>query len=136
MIKLKLTSEIITKQAQEKLDKFREENKNPGEEPKDEHNRSAENYRDLGLKVPEDLLAAETRWIKSQEGESPIELLDEDFELILRDVWVRPERILFVTDDFERGSTVYLDTDQILDVAETARQVYNKIEKYNGNTIK
>ena len=127
MIKLHITSEIITAKAQEKLDKFKDE---PRDEPRDEHSRSAEEYRDLGLKVPKDLLAAETRWIKMQEGEVPIELNDEDFQLVIRDAYIRPDEILFFADNFDFGASVFLKSDHVLDVKESARQINNILKKY------
>ncbi len=125
-IKLNLTAvgSVLTEAAENKLE--------TGEEyqvPTCKNGLTEEQYIDLGVKLPEDLIK------KIKQQEKGIELEDQDFEEVYSDVSVYAEDILLMVSD-EDLTTIFLrDSDIRVTVLETVEEIDSFIEYLSLNSF-
>lgn len=125
-IKLHLTGvgSVLTEAAEKKLE--------TGEDyqvPTCKNGLTEEQYIDLGVKLPEDLIK------KIKQQEKGIELEDQDFEEVYSDVSIYAEDILLMVSD-EDLTTIFLrDSDIRLTVLETVDEIDDYIDYENRNWL-
>ena len=123
-IRLKLTGigEVLTKEAQEKLESV--EDVSVFEDLTCEAGRTRQQYEDLGMKIPKDSLEKERNFDKG------IMLDDEDFENLEYPVRIYEDEIVgYVSPDNE--TTIFTKTGLTFTVKETVEEIDELIENNN-----
>ena len=124
-IKLHLTgvASVITEAAEKRL-----ETNDNYQIPTCKNGLTEEQYRDLGVKLPEDLVEK----IKQQEEGLPLE--DEDFEEQYSHISLYEDEIVFKVTDSE-GTTIFVKGGYTLEVLETVDEIDSYIDYQNLNCI-
>jgi hypothetical protein len=91
---------------------------------KDQHGLTVEQYEDMNIPIPDD----STHNTIDDESEF---LDDMDLDTVPSVTFFDAEDFLMVAEHLDFGSTIYLRTGHVLDVAESPRQIINKINKLN-----
>lgn len=114
---------VISEKGEEKIKRI--ERGNSGGIKRDSYGRSAENYEDMGLPVPEELLEKVEDEIDS---DGNIELVDDEFEYVFNDCLISLDSFDFASDHNETGSFLYFKRRRkCIHVEETVEEIYAQI---------
>jgi len=120
--KLLLTGlgETLTKEAQEKLNK-ETQGVSTIEDLTCENGRTREQYENLGMRVPDDLIEKEKNF------EVGIKIEDEDYEEVYSEVLVFVDQIRLIVED-DVSTVLFLNDGLTVNVVETRDEIFSYIE--------
>ena len=121
LLKLTGVGEVLTKEAQEKLDKAENEEVLIFEDLTCDSGRTREDYESLGMKVPKDLIQ------KEKDFDKDIDLEDEDFETLEYPCRIFEDEIVGYVES-EDKTTIFTRPGMTFSVKETAEQIDKLIE--------
>lgn len=116
LLKLTGVAETLTKEAQEKLDKVEDNEVLIFEDLTCEDGRTREQYENLGIKVPKDLIQ------KEKDFDKDIDLEDEDFETLEYPCRIFEDEIVGYVES-EDKTTIFTRPGMTFSVKETAEQI-------------